>query len=137
MCGPNSSSMRPVPVPRSSSERNGWSASASRDRAFDRGVGDMQLADAVPFGRMGAEIGLRRRRARGAHGGEPLAVALDDRIGRIEPRQQHAGGVRPVGAFRHAEERPAAFAEPLDQARLGEQLADGARCAAATGAGSR
>ncbi len=41
------------------------------DRGLDRflhgGVGHMQLADAVPFRGMAAEIGLRRGRARGAH----------------------------------------------------------------------
>ena len=49
------------------------------DRCFDRGVGDMQLADAVPLGGMRAEIGLRRGGARRAHRGEPLAVARDGR----------------------------------------------------------
>ena len=34
------------------------------DRVFDRGVGDMQLADAVPLGGVAAEIILRRGGAR-------------------------------------------------------------------------
>ncbi len=34
------------------------------DRLFDRGVGDMELADAVPFGGVAAEIILRRGGAR-------------------------------------------------------------------------
>ena len=49
------------------------------DRVLDRGVGDVQLADAIPFGGVAAEIILRRGGARGAHRGEPLAVAGDDR----------------------------------------------------------
>ena len=61
----NSSSMRPVPVPRSSSERIGLSASAARIAVFDGGVGDVQLADAVPFGGVAAEIILRGGGARG------------------------------------------------------------------------
>ena len=65
--GPNSSSMRPVPVPRSSSERNGLSASASRIALFDRLVGDVQLADAVPLrGMRGGNNPAPRRRARRA-----------------------------------------------------------------------
>ena len=61
--GPNISSMRPVPVPRSSSERNGRSDERLADRALDRLVGDMQLADAIPLRGMGPEIILRRRGA--------------------------------------------------------------------------
>ena len=37
------------------------------DRAFDCGVGDVQLADAIPFGGVGAEIFLRGGCARLAH----------------------------------------------------------------------
>ena len=50
------------------------------DRGLDRLVGDVQLADAVPFGGVGAEIVLRGGGARGAHRGEPLAVARDHRV---------------------------------------------------------
>ncbi len=93
MSAPNNSSMRPVPVPRSSSERIGLSAERAADRLFDGGVGDVQLADAVPFGGVTAEIILRRGGAGGAHGGEPLAVAGDDRIVWVEPGDQSAGDV--------------------------------------------
>ena len=102
IAGPNSSSMRPVPVPRSSSERNGLSASAALDRLLDRLVGDMQLADAIPFGGMTREIFLRGRRARRAHRCQPLAVAGNGRVIGIEPRDQFA---RQRGADRRA--RPA------------------------------
>ena len=75
----NSSSMRPVPVPRSSSDADRLVGERRADRFFDGGVGDVQPADAVPFGGVAAEIILRRGGARGAHRGEPLAVAGDDR----------------------------------------------------------
>src|SRR5256885_12584864 len=47
------------------------------DRRLDRCIGDVKLADAVPLGGVAAEIALRRGRARGTYGGEPLAVARD------------------------------------------------------------
>ena len=50
------------------------------DRRLHRLVGDVQRADAVPLGGMRLEIGLRGGGARGAHLGEPLAVARDDRV---------------------------------------------------------
>ena len=120
--GPNSSSIRPVPVPRSSSERNGLSASAVADRGLDRLVGDVQLADAVPLGGVLAEIGLRGGGARRPHRGEPLAVARDHRVGRVEPLQQRARDGRAAALLGQPEERPGALAEALDQAGLGEQL---------------
>ncbi len=120
--GPNSSSMRPVPVPRSSSERNGRVGERRADRVLDRFIGDMQLADAVPLGGVAAEIGLRGGRARGAHRGEPLAVARDGRVGRIEPRDELARELGAAAALAQPEERPGAFAEALDQAGLGQEL---------------
>ena len=73
--GPNNSSIRPVPVPRSSSDWNGLPASACDNRLLHRLIGGMQLAEAVPFRRMGAEIILRRLGARVAHSGQPFAIA--------------------------------------------------------------
>ena len=121
--GPNSSSMRPVPVPRSSSERNGRSASAVADRALDRLVGDVQLADAVPLRGVRAEIVLRRGGARRPHRGEPLAVARDrsDRSGSSRATSV-ARDVGAAAALGQAEERPGALAEALDQPGLGQQL---------------
>ena len=92
------------------------------DRALDRGIGHMQAADAVPFGGVLAEIGLRRGRARGAHRGEPPAVAHHDRIGRIEPPDQRLRDVGDAAALAEAIERPASLAEAIDQAGFGEQL---------------
>ena len=91
------------------------------DRVFDRGVGDMELADAVPLGGVAAEIILRGGGARGAHRGEPLAVARDDRIVGIEPRDQRARDIGDAAALAQAEEGPRSFAEALDQAGLGQQ----------------
>ena len=92
------------------------------DGVFDRLVGDVQLADAVPFGGVRAEIGLRGGGARLPHRGEPLAVARDGRIGRIEPREQRARNLGPAAVLGQAEERPGALAEALDQAGFGQQL---------------
>ena len=80
----------------------------------------MKLADAVPLGGVLAEIILRGGGAGGAHGGEPLAVAGDDRILGVEPGDQ---GARDVDAalFAEAVEGPGALAEALDQPRLGQE----------------
>ena len=77
--GPNSSSIRPVPVPRSSSERTSVPARAARIASSTACIGDVQLADAVPLGGVAGEIGLRRRGARRTNRGEPLAVAQQHR----------------------------------------------------------
>ena len=92
------------------------------DRALDRRVGDVQAADAVPFGGVLAEIGLRGGRARGAHGGEPPAVAQHHRVGRIEPPDQRLRDVGDAAALAEAIERPAPLAEAIDQPGFGQQL---------------
>ena len=90
------------------------------DRLFDRCVGHVQLADAVPFGGVRAKISLRRGGARLAHRGEPRAVARDGLIGRIEPVEQRARHLGAAAALGQPEERPGALAEALDQAGLGQ-----------------
>ena len=112
-------------------------AERGADRLLDRGVGDVQPADAVPLGGVAAEIVLRGGGAGGAHGGQPLAVAGDDRIVGIEPGDQGAGDVGDAAALAEAEERPGAFAIALAPARPRPEAANGARGAAATGAGWR
>jgi hypothetical protein len=92
------------------------------DRALDCGVGDMEAADAIPFGRMLAEIGLRGGSTRGTHRGEPTAIAHHDRIGRIEPPDQRLRDVGDAAAFAEAIERPASLAIAIDQPGLGQQL---------------
>ncbi len=111
-----------MPVPRSNSDRNGLPASAARIAVLDRVVGDVQLADAVPFGGVGAEIGLRRGGARRAHRGKPGAVAGDGLVGWIEPLEQRARELGAAAMLGQAEERPGALAEALDQPGFGQQL---------------
>jgi len=96
-------------------------AERGADRLFDRGVGDVQPADAIPFGGVAAEIVLRGGGAGGAHGGEPLAVAGDDRIVGIEPGNQGAGDVGDAAALAEAEERPGSLTIALDQTGLAEK----------------
>ena len=92
------------------------------DRALDRLVGDMELADAVPLRGVGAEIVLRRRGPRGAHRREPVAVARDHRVLRVELRDQGAGELGRAAGFGQPEERPGALAEALDQPGLDQKL---------------
>ena len=92
------------------------------DRALDRGVRDMQPADAVPLGGVLAEIGLRRGGARGAHRRQPAAVAQHHGVGRIEPRDQQLRDVGNAAALAEPIERPAPLAEAIDQPGFGEQL---------------
>ncbi len=122
MFGPNSSRMRPVPVPRSSSERNGLSASASLIAPSTASSVTCSLRMRSHCAACDAEIGLRRVGARAAHRGEPFAVAHHDRILRIEPRHQRAGKLGAAAGLGQPEERPGAFAEALDQAGLDQQL---------------
>ena len=82
----------------------------------------MQPADAVPFGGVLAEIGLRRGGARGAHRGQPATVAQHHRVGRIEPSDQQLRDVGNAAALAEPIERPAPLAEAIDQAGFGEQL---------------
>ena len=91
------------------------------DRLLDRLVGDVQLADAVPFGGMPAEICLRRGRALRAHRGEPLAVARQRGVAGIEPCDQRRARVRPPRRLAQPEEGPRPFAEALDQSGLREE----------------
>ena len=96
-------------------------AERGADRLFDGGVGDVQAADAIPLGGMTAKIALRRRGARRPHGGEPFAVAGDDRIVRIEPGYQSAGDIGGAAGLAEAKEGPRAFAVALDQPGLRQQ----------------
>ena len=95
-------------------------AERGADCLLDRRVGDMQLADAVPFGGVAAEVVLRGSRARGAHRREPLAVAGDDRIGGVEPRDRSARDIGGAAALAQAKEGPRSLAMALDQTGLGQ-----------------
>ena len=95
------------------------------DRALDRRVRDMQAADAVPFGGVLAEIGLRRGGARGAHRREPAAVAQHHRIGRIEPPDQQSARCRQRRRARRADRTPSF---PRGSDRPGPASASSFRC---------
>ena len=84
------------------------------DRALDRLVGDMQLADAIPLRGMGAEIILGRRGAREPHRREPVAVARDHRVLGVEPGDQLAREFGCGAGFGKAEKRPGPFPETLN-----------------------
>ena len=111
-----------MPVPRSSSERNGWSASASRIGLLHRLVRHVQLADAVPLRGVRAEIVLRRGGALRAHRGQPVAVARDHRVLGIELGDQRARELGAAALLGQPEERPGALAEALDQPGLDQEL---------------
>ena len=108
--GPNSSSMRPVPVPRSSSERNGLLAERLADRRLDRFVGDVQRADAVPFARRARGNSLRRRRARARaprRAARGRASASDRRgSSRADQRAGELGAAPPCSASRKNAQAP-------------------------------
>ena len=76
------------------------------NRRLDCGIGHMQLADTVPLGGMAAEVVLCRGGARSAHGGKPLAIARDNRIVGIEPRDESAGDVGGAAVLAQTKERP-------------------------------
>ena len=88
--GASSSSMRPVPVPRSSRLRNGLSPISASERRLDPLLGRMQRADAVPVGGALGEIGGRLLAARLARASSRARSALQRRIGRIEPGDEIA-----------------------------------------------
>jgi hypothetical protein len=80
------------------------------------------LAQPVPFGRVRAEIRLGGRRAGRPHRRQPLAVAHDRRVGRIEPGKEPPRHLRRDRAVGEAKKRPASLAEAFHQAGVGEQL---------------
>ena len=92
------------------------------DRVLDRRIGDVQAPDAIPFGGVRPEIFLRGCGARGAHSDQPLAVARDHRIGRIEPPDQRVRQFGGGAVLAEPKERPAAFAIALDQPGFGQEL---------------
>ena len=91
------------------------------DRVLHRLVGDVQLADAVPFGGVRAEISLR---GGGARLRAPRRAASRSRrdglVGRIEPLEQRARDLGAAAVLGQPEEGPGALAEALDQAGLGQ-----------------
>ena len=92
------------------------------DRVLHRLVGDMQLADAVPLGGVGAEISLRCCGARLPHRWQPFAVTRDGLVAGIEALDQRAGDVRASAVLGKPEEGPGPLPEALDQPGFDQQL---------------
>ena len=93
--GPNSSIIRPVPVPMSTSRPIGRVAERAGDRRLDLALGDVERAQRVPFAGMAGEIALGGGGAVGADRGEPggvgggpgiLAVELGPAVEQLEQR---------------------------------------------------
>ena len=84
-------------------------------------IGHMKTADAIPFGGMAAKVALGGGRALRTHRGEPLAVARQRGVSRIEPGYEVAGKLAGGCALAQAEERPRPLPEAIDQTGLRHQ----------------
>ena len=92
----------------------------ARDGGFHIFFRRMQGADALPFRRIGFEIGGGRGGAGLAHMGQPRLVGfLQRRIGQGGDGRAQFGAGAPVGG---AVEHPASFLEALHQPGLAQQL---------------
>ena len=111
-----------MPVPRSSSERNGLSAQRRTDCVFHRLVGDVELADAIPLGGVSTEISLRRCSTRLPHRRQPFAVTRDGLVAGIEAFDKRARDVRASTVFGKPEEGPRPLPEALDQPCFDQEL---------------
>ena len=83
--GPNSSIIRPVPVPISTRRPSGRLAERAVDRALDLAFGDMERADLVPDLRVAGEIAVRGLRALGANRFGPRGVRREKRLRSARP----------------------------------------------------
>ena len=122
--GAASSSIRPVPVPRSSRCANRLFANHRHHRRLDPFLGRVQRADAVPVGGALGEIGGGLAAARFSGHRQPRAVGDEHRVGRIEAGDQIAGQ-RAAGAgaaVGKPEKRPGALALALGEAGLDQQF---------------
>ena len=80
--GPNSSIMRPVPVPMSTSRPSGRRAERPVDGPLDLALGDVERADLVPDGGMAGEIAVGGLGPLGANGLGAGRVGGEQRLGR-------------------------------------------------------
>ena len=116
--GPNSSIMRPVPVPMSTSRPSGRSPSAPVDRPLDLAFGDMERADLVPNLRMAGEITLRGLGALGADRLDPRRVRCEQSasclVGPLVDQREQRLDPLSIGK---RQEYPAALLAPLEHAR--------------------
>ena len=94
-----------------------------QQRRLDRPVGHMQRADLVPARRIGAEIVLGRPRLPAAlDRGQPLEVALDLRIARVDAADDAVHEVARRVVVGDAEEGPGPLLVAVDQPGLQQQL---------------
>ena len=91
------------------------------DFGLNRRVGGVQAPYPIPLGGVLAEIGLRRGRAGGTHGGQAFAIADHHAIVGIELRCERARKVGFVAMLGETEKRPRTFAKSHHQTRLGQQ----------------
>ena len=118
--GASSPSMRPVPVPRSIRLPIGRVAEGVEHRGLDGGLGHVQRAQLVPFGRQPREEGLGGLGPLLADGVEPGAILRQRRRLALEPADQRVG--QAGAGLGQPEERPGTLAVALDQPRLDQQL---------------
>ncbi len=92
------------------------------DGGFDRGLGHVERADAVPVGRMLAEIGLGSGLALVLQSLGAGAVTAQDGVAGIDGIQQAAHEPAALRPVRDVKIDPAPFTETLDQAGFRQEL---------------
>jgi hypothetical protein len=97
-------------------------ADGVEDRGLDLVLGGVERAQPVPVRRQALEEGPRRDRAARPHLGEAGAVAGEPVVAAVEGGEDGAQDLGRGGALAEAEEGPGAFAVPLDEAGLGQEL---------------
>ena len=98
-------------------------ADGVEDRGLDLVLGGVERAQPVPVRRQALEEGAAPRpSALRPHLGEADAVAGEPVVGAVEGGQDGAQDLGRGGALAEAEEGPGAFAVPLDEAGLGQEL---------------
>ena len=121
--GPNSSIIRPVPVPMSTSRAERPLAERPVDRPLDLALGDVERADLVPDRGMAGEIALGGLGSLGANGLSPRRIGGEQRsrraIGPAVDQREHRLDRARLG---QRQEHPAALLAPLEHAGVGEDL---------------
>ena len=92
------------------------------DSRLNSVFGNVERANLVPSGRVAREVLAGLRRTLAAHGLQPLGVANDDLVGRIDQPQGLVGQAPGIARGHEAIEHPSPIGEPLDQPGLGQQL---------------
>ena len=119
---PNSSSMRPVPVPRSTNRSNGPLPSALETAASTSASATCSARMLSQSRGVGLEVGLRGRLALVLQSFGAAQVAHDQRVGAIDALEHQPGKLAALAGLGEAEVHPAALRGAFDQPRLGQQL---------------